>query len=349
MSASPSPSPSPALLPYAMPQAFSLGAPQRGTLEPRLPFVPPTWRATPSTGVVSQATDTAEPTEAFDALADVSVVVAPPERRPDATPDATSDAMPVAMPVAMPDTLLEEVLEAVPESELSSEAEAELTHETDDEDASDSDLPWIENYLESDEERVCVDAQDDVDGAEGEASLDVEPEPDIEAGDAVLETRDADASETAAHATKDEVSVDDEAEDWPMTDASADVAALASALPTPTPTPSTALSSTNGPSAVEFDVWQDDEAWMDIMPALPNSGTGDRTGDTSWARAFAEAPAPMTPPALPLGDAHAAAASLEAIARRLRAGELEVPGYLAEQGDAAALAATLATLLGARR
>lgn len=347
MSASPSPSPSPALLPYAMPQAFSLGAPRRGTLEPRLPFVPPTWRATPSTGVVSQATDTAEPTEAFDALADISVVVAPPERRPDATSDATSDAM----PVAMPDTLLEEVLEAVPESELSSEAEAELTHETDDEDASDSDLPWIENYLESDEERVCADAQDDVDGAEGEASLDVEPEPDIEAGDAVLETRDADASETAAHATKDEVSVDDEAEDWPMTDASADVAALASALPTPTPTPtpSTAPSSTTGPSAAELDVWQDDEAWMDIMPALPNSGTGDRTGDTSWARAFAEAPAPMTPPALPLGDVHAAAASLEAIARRLRAGELEVPGYLAEQGDAAALAATLATLLGARR
>ncbi len=97
--------------------------------------------------------------------------------------------------------------------------------------------------------------------------------------------------------------------------------------------------------------WAEDEAWMDIMPALPNSGSTDSAMDTSWARAFAEPPAPMVPPplpsALPSGDAQAAAASLEAVARRLRAGELRVPGFHAEAGDAAALAATLASLLGA--
>jgi hypothetical protein len=39
---------------------------------------------------------------------------------------------------------------------------------------------------------------------------------------------------------------------------------------------------------------------------------------------------------------------LESIARRLRSGELQVPGFVADRGDAAALAAALASLLGAR-
>ncbi len=94
--------------------------------------------------------------------------------------------------------------------------------------------------------------------------------------------------------------------------------------------------------------WQDDEAWMDIMPTLPNSGSHDPAMDTSWARAFAEPMAPMTPPPIPAGDTQAAAAALEAVARRLRSGEISVPGFKAESGDAAALAATLSALLTAQ-
>jgi hypothetical protein len=100
--------------------------------------------------------------------------------------------------------------------------------------------------------------------------------------------------------------------------------------------------------AVSHTPWHDDDAWMDIMPALPNSGARDMAAETEWARAFGEPPAPLTPPPLPTGDQQAAAASLESIARRLRSGELQVPGFVADRGDAAALAAALASLLGAR-
>ncbi len=98
--------------------------------------------------------------------------------------------------------------------------------------------------------------------------------------------------------------------------------------------------------------WEDDESWMDIMPTLPNTGAGDLAAQTDWARAFGEAPAPLTPPmsppSLPAGDVLAAAVSLESVAQRLRSGELDVPGYTADRGDAAALAAALAALLGVR-
>lgn len=129
---------------------------------------------------------------------------------------------------------------------------------------------------------------------------------------------------------------------WAIADATVSISHLAQDL--------TAASGITPPTpALELHTpWKDDEAWMDIMPALPNSGSADPAMDTSWARAFAEPPAPMLPPPLPAGDAQAAASSLEAVARRLRSGELRVPGFHAEAGDAAALAATLASLLGGR-
>lgn len=147
--------------------------------------------------------------------------------------------------------------------------------------------------------------------------------------------------------------VTDAADDsWAMNEASADIAQLAdelSAVSADASADASAGVSSSAPTvAVEPHLpWQEDEAWMDIMPALPHSGGRDIAAETEWARAFGEPPAPMQPPPLPTGDAQAAAASLESIARRLRAGDLNVPGFHAERGDAAALAAALAALLGA--
>ena len=135
---------------------------------------------------------------------------------------------------------------------------------------------------------------------------------------------------------------------WAMNEASADIAQLAEELSAVSADASASASASVPAAAVEPHLpWQEDEAWMDIMPALPNSGGRDLAAETEWARAFGEPPTPMQPPPLPTGDAQAAASSLESIARRLRAGDLKVPGFHAERGDAAALAAALAALLGA--
>jgi len=149
------------------------------------------------------------------------------------------------------------------------------------------------------------------------------------------------------------VSADDEvadAEPWAIAEATEAVAELADGLAgrVSAPEADAIVSEVPPLDATPLEPWSDDERWMDIMPALPTPGGPDLAGETAWARAFAEPPAPMTPPTLPAGDTDAAAASLEAIARRLRAGDLELPGFRGDRGDAAALAATLAAILGAR-
>jgi len=132
-------------------------------------------------------------------------------------------------------------------------------------------------------------------------------------------------------------------EPWAIADASDAVAELADGL-------AGRVGATEAgaidPESASIEPWSDDERWMDIMPALQTPGGPDLAGETAWARAFGEPPAPLPPVALPAGDTEAAAASLEAIARRLRAGELEIPGFRGDRGDAAALAAALAALLG---
>ncbi len=135
-------------------------------------------------------------------------------------------------------------------------------------------------------------------------------------------------------------------EPWAIADATDAVAELADGLAGRTGAEVDAAEVVPEPVAA-LEPWTDDEGWMDIMPALQTPGGPDLAGETAWARAFAEPPAPMSPSPLPAGDTEAAAASLETIARRLRAGELEIPGYRGDRGDAAALAAALAALLGA--
>jgi hypothetical protein len=174
------------------------------------------------------------------------------------------------------------------------------------------------------------------DGAATMAALFAATEPEGELEAEAIDHHDVSASAGPTTSEGDEP--------WAIAEASEELAELADGLIGRTSTVETASDA----EASSMEPWTDDERWMDIMPALQTPGGPDLAGETAWARAFSEPPAPLTPAPLPAGDTEAAAASLEAIARRLRAGELDVPGYRGERGDAAALAAALAALLGAR-
>ena len=81
----------------------------------------------------------------------------------------------------------------------------------------------------------------------------------------------------------------------------------------------------------------------ELAPEVP-MGSDDEARSSAVAAEPSEATAPtMEPARANLADA------LATLAERVRAGELQVPGYREEQGEAAALAATLAALLNARR
>lgn len=95
--------------------------------------------------------------------------------------------------------------------------------------------------------------------------------------------------------------------------------------------------------------WSEDEAWLDIMPAASPAVERELEAQTAWARAFGEPPAPLPSAPATGGNVFTAARALEEVARRLRAGELALPAWSPDGGEAAALAATLTALLGARR
>ena len=86
-------------------------------------------------------------------------------------------------------------------------------------------------------------------------------------------------------------------------------------------------------------MWSDDEL-IDIMPVTHSKSTMPPVGEwaTTARRDVEIANNPET-----------AAAALEALAARVRAGTVQLPQFAAELGDAAALAAALAALLGIRR
>jgi len=213
-------------------------------------------------------------------------------------------------------------------------------------------LPWIEAFAVDPQASPSPDPQPVAETSDGEpasVSLHVHVESDSTEVSDLSDSTEApdwsDASESSeSSASTDAHPLADSDDSWAMSEASADIAQLAEEL-----SAVSADASASAPaSAVEPHLpWQEDDAWMDIMPALPHSGGRDVAAETEWARAFGEPPTPMNPPPLPTGDAQAAAASLESIARRLRAGDLKVPGFHATRGDAAALAAALAALLGA--
>jgi hypothetical protein len=125
---------------------------------------------------------------------------------------------------------------------------------------------------------------------------------------------------------------------WPLDEAGAAMRALAGEMPNPPQRAITPLYVPPVASTPPLPMWGDDDL-MDIMPVRPPAAEAQEEHWAASARREAER----------AGSPEAAARALEDLARRVRAGELELPGYAPEMGDAAALAAALAALLGVRR
>ena len=86
-------------------------------------------------------------------------------------------------------------------------------------------------------------------------------------------------------------------------------------------------------------MWSDEDT-MDIMPVkapLAPTARGEE-----WA-AQARREADLS------GNTEATASALESLAHRVRSGDIVMPGFAPDMGDAAALAAALAALLSVRR
>jgi hypothetical protein len=138
----------------------------------------------------------------------------------------------------------------------------------------------------------------------------------------------------------------DAADEWPMAEAGAMLESLTAEL---SPAPAAAEPpvesehpeplSLAAPTIEPMAAWSDDDI-MDIMPVRPSDAPSP-TNDHWAVQARREADGSS--------GTEAAAAVLEGLARRVREGELVLPGYSTEMGDAATLAAALAALLGVRR
>lgn len=174
---------------------------------------------------------------------------------------------------------------------------------------------------------------------EAEGTLVVEARADDTTVDAEMATAESIAEAFAA----DESSVSAEQvappDAWPMDEAGAAMKALAGEMPNPPQRSITPLYVPPVASTPPLPMWGDDDL-MDIMPV--RAPAASEVQDEHWA-ASARREAERA------GNPEAAARALEDLARRVRSGELELPGYAPEMGDAAALAAALAALLGVRR
>ena len=172
----------------------------------------------------------------------------------------------------------------------------------------------------------------------------VDADAEVAAFDTVSGTASDTASDTAASAASDATT----SEEWPLAetadaldelsreliDGSADSldspARLFGAMAPPAPLPA----------------WSDDDL-LNIMPTSPAASMGLTTAHATPVQAlFAEDSAPEE--AAADASAIAAAQALEVLARRVRNGELQLPGYDPRMGDAAALVSALAALLGIR-
>lgn len=126
------------------------------------------------------------------------------------------------------------------------------------------------------------------------------------------------------------------ADDWPFSEAGAAASELSSELSSREPFAEPLLSS----APESLPMWNDDDM-MDIMPVRAADPAPDATADSQSENAGHRAGLEL--------QQESAARALETLASRVRGGELVLPGYSPEMGDAAALAAALAALLGSRR
>jgi hypothetical protein len=170
-------------------------------------------------------------------------------------------------------------------------------------------LPWIESFLDA----------PDGDRSEAVASQEAASEPTVESAEQVTP------------------------EEWPLADAGEAIRAIASDLSrqadaSGSPSRNDAAPGAPDAAAPALRMWSEDDM-MDIMPVktpAPEAG-----GAEPWAaRARRESED---------GSPESAARALEGLASRIRSGEIQLPTFSAEMGEAAALAAALAALLNLRR
>ena len=210
-----------------------------------------------------------------------------------------------------------------------------------------ADLPWIDLFLDSEvSDTGTVEAlAEPVSGPWLTPEVIATPIADeaIAADAMVAEVPLVEASIVAATTETD---APETADAWPLEEAGAAMRAFAEDLNSRvSESPRTfAMDSTEPPgSAVEplspLPMWSDEDT-MDIMPVkapLAPTARGEE-----WA-AQARREAELT------GNTEATARALESLAHRVRTGDIVMPGFASDMGDAAALAAALAALLSVRR
>lgn len=243
-------------------------------------------------------------------------------------------------------------------------------------------LPWIDAFMDTPETGESSDATESAnfiaaphaileEAAEVNAEVAEEAAPEVVSEQASDRTLDA-AADSKLHAAMDAATDTTAEAEWPLSEAGDAMRALADDLVAREATARDVVESDEVAAPVEatsdfagtrpdaeppfaqtppLPMWGDE----DLMNIMPVSRTPETGMPGHWAGAHpAEAPASSagadsTSGQSEHGNREAVALVLEALAQRTRNGELAIPGNASEMGDAAVLAATLATLLGARR
>ena len=145
--------------------------------------------------------------------------------------------------------------------------------------------------------------------------------------------------------TADDLDAPTPADAWALDDAAEQMRALADELRERDGIDGVSGEATSAPQALPS--WGDDDL-IDIMPMQKERSAAPHRVPTPGSIDPIE---PWADRARRAGDesAEAAARTLEVLARRVRDGEISLVGYEPRLGDAAALAAALAALLGVRR
>ncbi len=234
--------------------------------------------------------------------------------------------LPMLAPFAEPTAIAEfmEVAEQAEMSGLEPSAAAQPVA------APNDSLPWINAFLAATpvEPLAAIPASNDAVVAQVPEATPAADE--IRALSDAIDSRDALPTTPTATASTDE---------WPLEEAASELDELAHQLeslrpPPPPAEPEASFVDSQAPSPLP--PWSDEDM-VDIMPlARPLHMPGSQATSTGVH-------APDRDQA-----AEAAAHALELLARRVRAGEIELPGYEPRMGDAAALVSALAALLGVR-
>lgn len=305
--------------PYAQPNDLpSGGAVAGGSRQPAaMPYIPALWRTRPSEVLLAlrgTESGTEGGTERADDRAPSSDVELP---WIDAFLDATSPSTELSPPIAE--------RAADPMAEFIADEGGQVIAEGYD---TANNLPYSLSNISVVTDGAVTDVEEEavVDEriGEGHAGMDM---PDVESTrTATIETEAIDGPAASV-------------EEWPLAEASEVMRALADGLRAIAPHFPPATREPQAPTdAAALTTWAEDDL-LDIMPQTSVRGGLDSGQHwTSQARRAARAD----------GNTEATALVFEALAKRVRDGELLVPGFTTDMGDAAVLAATLAALLGVR-